>query len=151
MGVMMMHKLKLTGAARIRAGPAVLLALAVLLYSPGDGLLIATAVAQQGHHRPPDVDKFSVISQVWHRYPGLAVADITFNNENDYAVRNVVISCDFLGPIGNVIARRGSTIFQSFPPASTIKIDGVSFSLREKNAAPGSCRVLSVRAVGAPN
>jgi hypothetical protein len=150
---MMMRKqqVKRKLAAHRMAAPLAVFGLGMLACSPGEGLLGTTAVAQQVHHRLSPVDKFSVVSQVWHRYPGLAVADITFNNENDYAVRNVVISCDFLGPIGNVIARRGSTIFESFPPASTIKIDGVSFSLREKNATPGSCRVLSVRAVGTPN
>ncbi len=44
----------------------------------------------------------------------------------------------------------GSTIFQSFPPGKK-KIDGVEFSLREKNATPGSCRVISVTTVSAPN
>jgi hypothetical protein len=126
--------------------------LILLVCSPEDGLLGATAVAQQlGHQRSPAVDKFSVVTQEWHRYPGLAVADITFNNGNDYVVRHAVVSCDFLGLTGSVIATRGSTIFQSFPPGQK-KIDGVHFSLREKkNVTPGSCRVLSVRTVGAPN
>jgi len=29
------------------------------------------------------IDKFSVVSQSWHRFPGLAVADITFQNANE--------------------------------------------------------------------
>jgi hypothetical protein len=127
---------------------------AVLICSLGDGLAVAPAAAQQQAQPrppgPPPVDKFSVVSQEWHRFPGLAVADITFNNANDYRVRNPVISCEFLGPNGKAIATRGSTIFQSFPPGKK-KIDGVEFSLREKNATPGSCRVISVTTVSGPN
>jgi hypothetical protein len=96
------------------------------------------------------VAKFSILSQTWHRYPGLAVADITFQNGNDMRVRNAVISCEFVDPQGKVVATRGSTVFQSFPPGKK-KVDGIEFSLREKNAAPGSCRVISVNAGDAPN
>ena len=99
---------------------------------------------------PAALGNFSVLTQHWRRYPGLAVADIIFNNENGYAVRNVIVTCEFLDRNGNAVATRGSTIFQSFPPASTIKIDNVYFSLREKNAVPGSCRALSASNVTAP-
>jgi hypothetical protein len=129
----------------------------VLVHSPGDGLIFTTAVAQQQGHRaapsgPEAVHNLSVVTQEWHRYPGLAVADIIFNNANDYEVRHPIIACDFLDPNGKVIATRGSTIFQSFPPASTTRINGVHFSLlRAKNAIPGSCRVLSVKTVATPH
>jgi len=116
-----------------------------------------TAVQQPGAKQPAaapagkaPVDKFSVVSQSWHRFPGLAVADITFQNTNDFRVRDAVVSCEFLDPKGKLIATRGSTVFQSFPPGKK-KIDGIEFSLREKNAVPGSCRVISVSTVGAPN
>ena len=94
--------------------------------------------------------KFSIVSQTWHRYPGLAVADITFQNANEMRVRNAVISCEFVDPQGKVVATRGSTVFQSFPPGKK-KVDGIEFSLREKNAAPGACRILSVNATDSPN
>jgi hypothetical protein len=96
------------------------------------------------------VDKFSVVTQSWHRYPGLAVADITFQNANDFRVRDAVVSCEFFDAKGKLVATRGSTVFQSFPPGKK-KIDGIEFSLREKNAVPGSCRVLSVSTVSGPN
>jgi hypothetical protein len=140
---------------RIIASLAVL-GIGALEYPSGEKLVLATAVAQQQQYRitssvPEAVHNLSVIAQNWHRYPGLAVADITFNNANSYEVRHPIIACDFFDSNGNVIATRGTTIFQTFPRASTIKIDGVHFSLREKNAIPGSCRVISVRTVNAPN
>jgi hypothetical protein len=109
----------------------------------------ATQQQAPGAGRAP-VDKFSVLSQSWHRFPGLAVADVTFQNGNDFRVRDPVISCDFFDAKGKVIATRGSTVFQSFPPGKK-KIDGIEFSLREKNAVPGSCRVISVSTVAGPN
>jgi len=96
------------------------------------------------------IDKFSVVSQSWHRFPGLAVADITFQNANDIRVRDPVITCEFLDAKGKLLATRGSTVFQSFPPGRK-KVDGIEFSLREKNAVPGSCRVISVTTVASPN
>ena len=59
-------------------------------------------------------------------------------------------SAAVVDPQGKVVATRGSTVFQSFPPGKK-KVDGIEFSLREKNAAPGSCRVISVNAGDAPN
>ena len=96
------------------------------------------------------IDKFSVVSQAWHRFPGLAVADITFQNGNNFRVRDAVIACEFFDAKGKLLATRGSTVFQSFPPGRK-KIDGIEFSLREKNAVPGSCRVISVTTVASPN
>ncbi len=96
------------------------------------------------------IDKFSVVSQTWHRFPGLAVADITFQNGNNFRVRDAVIACEFLDAKGKLLATRGSTVFQSFPPGRK-NIDGIEFSLREKNAVPGSCRVISVTTVASPN
>ncbi len=162
---MMMHSPHEEGSALVRCNRRTLylcslvallavLGLNVPGHSPGDGLIFTTALAQQDRQRlapSAPVHNLSVVAQGWHRYPGLAVADIIFNNENNYEVRHPVVACDFLDANGNVIATRGTTIFQTFPPASTIKTDGVHFSLREKNVAPGSCRVVPVRTVAAPN
>jgi hypothetical protein len=136
---------------------------AILLAAPGIFALLClagapSAPAQQKPAEQPapapagkgPIDKFSVVSPSWHRFPGLAVADITFQNANDFRVRDAVVSCEFLDAKGKLLATRGSTVFQSFPPGKK-KVDGIEFSLREKNAVPGSCRVLSVTTVGGPN
>jgi hypothetical protein len=127
-----------------------ILAINVLGCCSGHELFISSAAAQQ-QPSASAVQNLSVVMQNWHRYQGLAVADIIFNNANAFAVRHVIIGCDFLDPKGNVIATRATTIFESLPPASTVKIDGVHFSLREKSATPGSCRVISVRTASQPN
>jgi hypothetical protein len=130
----------------LAAAAGILLCLAV---SPS--LLAQPKPAEQPTARQPaPPGKFSIVTQIWHRYPGLAVADITFENGNDFGVRNAVVSCEFLDPKGKVLATRGSTVFQSFPPGKR-KVDGIEFSLREKNAVPGSCRVISVSTVSGPN
>jgi hypothetical protein len=128
------------------AAAAVILLLCTTLAPP---LLAQQPTAQPA---PPgqSPQKFSIVTQTWHRYPGLAVADITFQNGNDFGVRNAVVSCEFVDPKGKVLATRGSTVFQSFPPGKK-KVDGIEFSLREKNAVPGSCRVISVTTIGGPN
>jgi hypothetical protein len=98
---------------------------------------VQTAVAQQQGTQPapvqgpPPIDKFWVVSQDWHRSPGVAVADITFRNGNDYNLRDPVIACDFFSSSGTLIATRGSTVFQSFPPGKH-QVSGIEFSLRER-------------------
>jgi hypothetical protein len=89
------------------------------------------------------IDRFRIVSQDWHRYSGLAVADITFENANDYRVNEPVIACDFLKPSGELIGTRGTTIHRAFRPGK-MKVEGIHFSLRERDAVPGRCRVLSV-------
>ena len=54
------------------------------------------------------IDKFSVVSQTWHRFPGLAVADITFQNGNNFRVRDAVIACEFLDAKGKLLATRAA-------------------------------------------
>jgi len=141
--------------AILLAGPGIvsLLCLAGSPSAVGQPKPTERPAAQQPSPAPPGnapVDKFSVVSQSWHRFPGLAVADITFQNANDFRVRDAVVSCEFFDARGKLVATRGSTVFQSFPPGKK-KIDGIEFSLREKNAVPGSCRVISVTTVGSPN
>src|SRR5262249_24065830 len=135
----------------MRISPILLAAAAgILLLHPGLAPLLAQQPAAQGPSppgKPPG--KFSVVTQTWHRYPGLAVADITFENGNDFGVRNAVVSCEFLDPKGKVLATRGSTVFQSFPPGKK-KVEGIEFSLREKNGVRGWCRVIWVSPPGGP-
>src|SRR5262249_39604980 len=136
----------------MRISPILLAAAAgILLLHPGLAPLLAQQPAAQAPSppgKPPG--KFSVVTQTWHRYPGLAVADITFENGNDFGVRNAVVSCEFLAPKGKLLATGGSPVFQSSPPGKK-KVEGIEFSLRERNAVPGSCRVISVSTTGGPN
>ena len=139
-------------------GMVLLLCLAGSPFALGQQKPADRAVAQQQGTRQPapapagraPVDKFSVVSQSWHRFPGLAVADITFQNANDFRVRDAVVSCEFFDAKGKLLATRGSTVFQSFPPGKKT-VDGIEFSLREKNAVPGSCRVIAVSTIAGPN
>src|SRR5437763_1861092 len=86
---------KFTARYSSLAGIAALLTvLCGLAYPPG---ILAQGRGQRtAPTRPTDFGNFSILSQDWRRFPGLAVADITFNNGNDYAIRNTVITCDFL-------------------------------------------------------
>jgi hypothetical protein len=135
-------------ALLIRCGTSAMLLFGALLLP----LSIRPALAQPKGAEPhpaaetAPIDKFRIVSQEWHRYTGLVVADIIFENSNNYSVKNAVISCDFVNPKGSEVATRGSTVFQTFPPG-THKVNGVEFSLRERNFVPGLCRVLSVSTV----
>jgi hypothetical protein len=134
-------------ALLIRSGAGAVLFFEALLLLP---FIEGVPAQPQGEEaRAPagaPIDKFRILSQEWHRYAGLAVADITFENGNNYSVRNAVISCEFANPQGSEAATRGSTVFQTFPPG-TQKVNGIEFSLREKHFVPRSCRVVAVSTV----
>ena len=137
-------------ALLIRCGTCAMLLFGALLLLASTRPAPAQPKGGEPHPAPqtPPIDKFRIVSQEWHRYTGLVVADITFENGNNYSVKNAVVSCDFVNPEGSEVATRGSTVFQTFPPG-THKVNGVEFSLREKSLVPGSCRVVSVN-TGAP-
>jgi hypothetical protein len=95
------------------------------------------------------IDRFHIVSQQWHRYSGLAVADIVFRNENRYSVHEPVIVCEFLTSRGDLIGSRGTMVHRLFRPGDQ-EVRGIHFSMREKDAVPGACRVLSVKTSPSP-
>ncbi len=91
------------------------------------------------------LEKFRIVAQEWHpdTQRSLAVAVITFQNDNDFPVYEPIIACDFLKPGGQLLGRRGTNVHMVFGHGST-KAEGIEFTLMEKDAVPGPCRVVSV-------
>jgi hypothetical protein len=109
-------------------------------------LALATrAGATQAAAESP-VEGFRIVSQAWHpqeRHRGLAVAEMTFENTNNFPVYEPTIACEFLSASGQLIGSRGTHVHMVFPPGEK-EIKGIEFIVREKDALPGACRVVSV-------
>jgi hypothetical protein len=112
-------------------------------------IVIAVLTGAQTCAAESAIDRFHIVSQQWHRYSGLAVVDIIFRNENQHPVNEPVIACEFLTPRGELIGSRGTMIHRMFRPGKHA-VRGVHFSMREKDAVPGACRVLSVKISPSP-
>jgi len=99
------------------------------------------------------VDRFRIVAQDWHPmdwHRGLAVAAITFENANDFSIYEPTIACEFVRPNGELIGTRATHVHRAFRPGK-MQIDGIEFSIRERDAVPGSCRVVSVLTSPAPD
>jgi hypothetical protein len=96
--------------------------------------------------RPEDrpVEKMSVETPSWERAGALLVVDVTVNNGNQYAVRNVIIACDLLDEQGAPIGSRGTAIHRMFQPGKT-RVGGPQFALCVRNVQVAGCRVLSAK------
>jgi hypothetical protein len=93
------------------------------------------------------IEKVSLTSPRWERAGGLLVAELTLSNDNDYAVDNVIIACDFFDAAGKIVGTRGTGIRRSFPPGVT-RISGVEFIHFARDLQGGGCRMLSAKAAG---
>jgi hypothetical protein len=99
------------------------------------------------------VEGFGIISQIWHpqeEHRGLAVAEITFENKNPFSIYEPTIACEFFKPSGELIGSRGTHIHMVFPPGTT-EIKGIEFAVGDKDALPGSCRVVAVLTSPSPD
>lgn len=75
------------------------------------------------------------------------IAEMTFwvENGNDYAVRDAVVECDFLGASGTTIKRRRETLFETFPARKTKHIAKISYGFIDRQVKSASCRVLDAK------
>jgi hypothetical protein len=112
-------------------------------------IVVAVLIGAQNCAAESAVDRFHIVSQQWHEFSGLAVADIVFRNENPYPVTEPVIACEFRTRRGDLIGTRGTMVHRMFHPGDQ-EVLGIHFSMREKNAVPGKCRVVSVKTSSSP-
>jgi len=88
------------------------------------------------------VDNVTVSRPTWHRGGGLLYGEVTIRNHNPYAVRHVIISCDFFDEWGNKIGSKGTALERPISPGRT-RFSGIQFSATIHNMEGGACRVIS--------
>jgi hypothetical protein len=107
--------------------------------------LTAVAAAQSAVSSAPRVDGVSIRQPNWRREGGFLIAEITLNNENEFPVHGVIITCDFFDPPALRLESRGNLIPQILSPGPTT-IDGIEFTMLKRNVLDrdmigGSCSV----------
>jgi hypothetical protein len=90
------------------------------------------AAAQSEVDSASPIEGLSISRQSWVREGDFLIAEITFANENEFAVQGVIIACDFFDPPHLYIGRRGSLILRILPPGKTT-IGGIEFTMLKQN------------------
>jgi len=77
-------------------------------------------------------------------FDNVMIASFTLKNENDFGVKDVVISCDHFAPSGTLIDRNTKTIYQAIKAKSAISVKDVNMGLLHTQVKSSSCSVKSV-------
>jgi len=108
--------------------------------------LVAPAAAQESSKPDFPVDNLSLGHPFWRRGAGLVYGSMALKNQNDYSVKQVIISCDFFDEWGNLIGRRATGVHQIFSPGRTW-VSGIYLTLPSRKAYPGACHIISAKRV----
>jgi hypothetical protein len=111
-----------------------------------ESVLVGPLAAQEFSMPDRPVDKLSLGHPFWRRGGGLVYGAMALNNQNGYAVKNVIISCDFFDEWGNLVGRRATGIRRIFSSGRTW-VSGIYLTLPSRNALAGACRIISAKRV----
>jgi hypothetical protein len=75
---------------------------------------------------------------------GLMTAGFTFENGNDFSIKDPKVSCELTGQSGTTLNTKTQTIFVSIPKKSRKTVSNINFGPINSQAHSGSCRVTSV-------
>jgi hypothetical protein len=111
-----------------------------------ESVLVGPLAAQEFSMPDRPVDKLSLGHPFWRRGGGLVYGSMALNNQNSYAVKDVIISCDFFDEWGNLAGRRATGIRRIFSSGRTW-VSGIYLTLPCRNAQAGACRIISAKRV----
>ena len=91
----------------------------------------------------PLSDRVDLSKFVWARVGFKTVAEASFVllNRNDRPVRDVVVSCDFLGNSGTKISTARRTIYETIAPGKSLPVKEIGFGFIDQQVAKVSCTV----------
>ena len=84
--------------------------------------------------------KLSIKEQNWRHSGKFLIVDITFRNDNSFAVQSVVVSCQIIGDPARPRDSRGVTIRQNVSRGDTT-VSGIEFPVTHDKAQGGPCKV----------
>ncbi len=114
---------------------------ALILAVLSSGAFALLADASRARAEGP-ADRLSILGQAWHQDGKFLVVDITFQNDNSFPLKGVIVSCDIKGDKAKPNDSRGMTIRQVLPPGKT-RVPGLEFTITGTSAEGGACKVAS--------
>lgn len=90
-------------------------------------------------------DNVQVVTQKWARagFGSVGVMDITVKNQNPFAVKDLVVTCDFAGRSGTRFGERSRTIFDVVEAGETKTFRKINMGFISDQAHSGGCEVSS--------
>jgi hypothetical protein len=90
-------------------------------------------------------DKVAVTIDKWRR-PGsnnIGTADVTISNDNDFAVKDIRVKCDYVAKMGGRKIETEQNIAVTVKPKTKKTFKKTKFAYIDTEAAEGSCKVRS--------
>lgn len=75
----------------------------------------------------------------------VAVVDLTIDNRNTYAIKDILVSCYFSGKSGTTIQDKHETIFEIVPMKSKKRIRDFNFGFVDRQASGMRCDITHAR------
>jgi hypothetical protein len=90
-------------------------------------------------------DKVTVTIDKWRR-PGsnnIGTADVTISNDNDFAVKDIRVKCEYMSKVGERKIETDQTIAVTVKPKSKKTFKKTKFAYIDTEKAEGACKVRS--------
>jgi hypothetical protein len=81
----------------------------------------------------------------WKQGFDLATADFGFDNQNDFEVYDLQVSCEFLGPSGTALNTHNAAIYDRIPANAFQTFKGVKIGLVHSQVSRATCRLTDVK------
>lgn len=95
---------------------------------------------------PQPIDAFSISKVNWKAggFGTVAVFNFTFQNDNDYAVKDAEVTCTFFASSGTTLGNSTKTVYEAFKAKSSRTIRDFNFGFMHSQAKSASCRATGV-------
>ncbi len=102
--------------------------------------LLAVALPADAMQAEAPANKLSIVSQEWRQDGKFLILDITFQNDNPFPLKGVIVSCEIRGDKAKPSDNRPQTIRPVLAPGKTT-VPGLEFSITGKTAQGGACTI----------
>jgi len=75
------------------------------------------------------------------------IVTLKIKNDNDFAVKDVVVNCETVGASGTKLSEQSETIFRTFPAHSKKLVRNMNFGFIHQQSARASCELVSATAL----
>lgn len=101
----------------------------------------AEAAAREAEARRPVRERMNISGQSWTTggFDTVGMMTFTIENDNDYMVKDITISCSFRGNSGTFLGDRTHTVYETVKPRSKRKFSKVNIGFIPNQSARGGC------------
>lgn len=111
---------------------------------PPRGSTLVPATTAPPPIRP--IERFHATASRWYRDAGvLGRVDLVLTNDNDFAVKDPLIECEFSGVSGTVISRKSEIVYETVPANGNKTVRNLRLGFISDQSRTGRCYAISVQ------